>query len=190
MLAYRAGMRRTPRSTTLTALIIPLLVAACGVTLTGCGPAERAPAPTPTASATHAPLFSTDEEALAAAEEAYRKYLEVVDVSLATGDGSRLAEVATGPALESASAAVESWVAEGRKQSGSSHGTAVQLVFFDDRYVEVYACLDVSQVVVTPAVGSTGESSIYSVVVGVAYDRDGAAKVESEEAWGGKPFCD
>lgn len=146
MLAYRAGMRRTPRSTTLTALIIPLLVAACGVTLTGCGPAEPEPAPTPTASATHAPLFSTDEEALAAAEEAYRKYLEVSDQIAREGgvDPGRLQSLATDEQFEIEKSFFDGMRDAGTRLQGSVVLASVDLQAFDATAVTIYGCIDVS----------------------------------------------
>ncbi|WP_130353705.1 hypothetical protein [Agromyces ramosus] len=48
------------------------------VVLSGCSGAP-APTPSPPASASAAPIFASDEEALAAAEAAYSRYLDAVD---------------------------------------------------------------------------------------------------------------
>ena len=78
------------------------LVVAIGLTASGC--ATDDPAPKPSTSTSAAPLFASDEEALAAAEEAYAAYLAVVDNVLHGGgmDTSKLADVAVSDALDQA----------------------------------------------------------------------------------------
>jgi hypothetical protein len=62
-------MRRTAR------LPLPLLLIA--LVLAGCTPSQ--PMPTPPSTPSTAPVFASDEEALAAAEEAYGKYMAAAD---------------------------------------------------------------------------------------------------------------
>jgi len=62
-------------------LLTPVTLAA--LLLAGCTPSTPMPAPPPTPDAT--PVFASDEEALAAAEEAYGKYLAMVATVLADG---------------------------------------------------------------------------------------------------------
>lgn len=182
-------MRRTPVSLP---IALSVVTAAC-LYLSGCGPINPMPTPTPSVTVAPAPLFESDEEALAAAEKVYREYLEVVDSAFATGDTSRLDTVATGPALESAISAVERWVADGWSQVGSTNGTATDLVSFDQTYVEIHACLDVAGVEIVTAMGGRVElgpgPEAYTVVVGITFDDRGHGRVESEEAWDGNQAC-
>jgi len=94
------------------------LVIAAGLSLGGCAPYVPAPKPTPAPSAT--PMFATDEEALAAAEEAYAAYLRAVDAMLQSGgiDVSNLAGVATSDALEQASADADEFRKLGYRTTG------------------------------------------------------------------------
>src|SRR5690606_919779 len=87
-----SGMRRTAR------LPLPLLLIT--LVLAGCTQPDPMPTPPPTPSA--APVFASDEEALAAAEEAYGKYLETVDAILADGgsNAERLKPLVTSALFE------------------------------------------------------------------------------------------
>ncbi|MFF2275716.1 hypothetical protein [Agromyces sp. NPDC058126] len=131
---------------------------ALALVLSACAPeADPSPAPTPTASG--APIFASDEEALAAAVEAYEVYLAVVDELTQTGgeNSERIrafAESAYAAELEESLAQLR---LSGKRTSGDSSVDGIELIEYEDRSggaaVSVYACLDVSEVRVLDADG-------------------------------------
>lgn len=143
-------MRRTAHLSA--ALLLTALV------LTGC----TTPTPMPTAppEPSTAPVFASDEEALAAAEEAYGRFLAVVDQIFADGgeEPERLLEVASKAQYESE---VSGFL---RMQSDGVHGTGqatftLILQSFDAHRgeVTVYSCDDISG---TDIVDSSGVSVV------------------------------
>lgn len=168
--------------------------------LTGCTLASPEASPTPTPSAT--PVFASEEEALAAAEEAYAAYEHAVDVSLTTYDRSALATVSRGQALEVAVESSESFEAQGRVLMGSSRTEVTELVhpggLVDGSSFEplsTYACLDVSNTDVLDASGISvvreGRETLFPEVVLFEFDVDlGVLLVVSVEIWEGENFCD
>ena len=111
--------------------------------------------PTPTTT----PVFASDEEALAAAEEAYRAYLAVADQIFAEGgaDPARLADVATGDQLVADIAGFDEVRNLGQHSVGETHFRDTVLQRYDpatkDHAVTLYLCEDVSQVDVFDATG-------------------------------------
>lgn len=165
-------------------LLLPLVV------LAGCGgPPVVTPVPTPTVT----PVFASDEEALAAAEEAYGAYLAAVDLSLATGDGTGLRLVAEGNALEEALDSVEGFIEKGEKLVGQSSFTSMTLISqaIDGR-LESYVCLDISQADVVDATGSSivppDRASVYPMHLSFEFRSHGLLVSESE-VWDGENFC-
>lgn len=130
--------------------VAPLVVAAALV-LTGCTSEPRIPAaePQPTA----APLFATDEEALAAATAAYEEYLAVLNAaSSAPTEGIEDASdlVSSEHFLELQST-IDELVAQGVRAEGGTEltRTVLQQHSVDSgslTTVVIYACLDVSRV--------------------------------------------
>lgn len=128
------------------ALLLPLVV------LAGCvGPPVVTPVPTPTAT----PVFASDEEALAAAEEAYAAYLAVSDELSADGwaEPSRLAPFLTDEELNRTERVYDDLHASGRSTVGTSVFDSTMLQRYDDGEVAVYLCLDVSGVRVVDSSG-------------------------------------
>ncbi|MFF2494217.1 hypothetical protein [Agromyces sp. NPDC058064] len=131
---------------------------ALALALSACTPeAEPSPEPTPTTSA--APIFASDEEALAAAVAAYEAYLAVVDeLTQAGGENPEriraFAETAYAAELEESLAQLRS---SGNRTSGDSSADGMELIQYDETSggaaVSVYACLDVSEVRVLDADG-------------------------------------
>ena len=132
------------------------LVFAVGLSLGGCAP--DAPAPKPTASPSATPLFATDEEALAAAEEAYAAYLRVTDQVLSEGgsDPERLEAVVTGPQLETDVAEMAEAASLGYRSTGTTQFDQVVLQRVgtaSEDAVTVYLCQDVADVDIFDASG-------------------------------------
>jgi hypothetical protein len=127
------------------------LVLFAALAATGCTPGPAKPQ-TPAPSST--PLFASDEEALAAAKEAYAAYLAVVDGVLQDGgrDTTALSDVAVGDALDQALADAREFQAMGYRTVGSTQIGQVRLqsnnmkVGTDGVVIRAYVCEDVSQV--------------------------------------------
>jgi len=128
------------------------LVLAAALSASGCTPdaSGKPPASTPSATA----LFASDEEALAAAEEAYRAYLAAVDEVLQGGglETASLDAVARGSALAQARADASEFASLGYRTVGATNLSTISLQRFDAEHrnpeavVDVYVCEDVSQV--------------------------------------------
>ena len=162
----------------------PLIVtAAVLLALTGCVPDGSHSATSPTPSAT--PVFASDAEALAAAEKAYAAYESKVDLSLQAVADAGLATVATGDALESALASVESFRSSGRVQRGVSQITKVKSADLSPLTVagrsndvaQIYACLDVSAVSVLDSTGivvsQVGRQTVFPTLVSLRWGDPG-----------------
>jgi len=128
-------------------LPLALLLAASAFALTGCSPEAAVPSAPPSAEAE--PLFASDEEALAAAEAAFERYLDVSFAVLADGgtEPERLEEVSTGEILENDLAQAEEYRERGLKQTGDPVVLETALQSYNggdvsDAEVTVYSCLD------------------------------------------------
>lgn len=117
--------------------------------LSGCVPTP--PAETPVASPSPTPVFASEEEALAAAEEAYAAYQAVTDAVTAGGavDGSPLRQVVTETQYERELEGLETFAATGWHTVGSSTFDSMTLQSYEYgnmAYVTVYVCSDVTDV--------------------------------------------
>jgi hypothetical protein len=153
--------------------------------------------PVPTPSVT--PVFASEEEALAAAGDAYQRFLAVADAVGHSGwrDTSGLSEVARGQALETELKNADDFAAKGWIQVGSAafdSMTLQQLIDAGPGSVEVttYVCLIVDGVDV---VNEQGASVVdvdrparqpFELTVD---DLDGDLKVSRSEPWSGNDFC-
>jgi hypothetical protein len=127
-----------------------LLVLTSALASSGCSPASPTPRPDPSPTAT--PLFATDEEALAAAEEAYRAYQAVSDLIFSEGGIGidRLESVVTGEQLKVDSAGFRDIADLGYHSVGNTSFRDLELQSqtsdFGIANVVVYLCEDVSGV--------------------------------------------
>lgn len=141
-------MRRTAR------LPLPLLLTA--LLLAGCTDPTPMPTPPPTPSET--PVFASDEEALAAAEEAYAEYISTVDAILADGGANpeRLAPLVSDEVFARESAGFKSYVDHGWHAVGQ---TSFHLVLqqFDNAELTAYVCENISD---TDVLDSSGQSIV------------------------------
>jgi hypothetical protein len=132
---------------------------AAALTLAACTPPSDGPTRSRSPSAT--PLFSSDEEALAAAEEAYAAYLRVSDQILMDGGNNpeRLLEVATEDVLDSERVGYDKARTSGTRSTGGStfdHMTLQSMDAFDAASaVAVYVCDDVTAVDFLDASGNS-----------------------------------
>jgi len=166
------------------------------VMLGGCVPTEPGAGPTPEPSST--PVFASEEEALAAAEEAYAAYLAVSDAIFMEGgaDPERLSEVATGAFLDAAVAGFHETQAEGLRSTGGTVFRNVTLQMYSPESVPfgvvgVYVCEDITAVDVVNASGQSVVSpdrpnnTLFQAVFDLG--SDGRLLLSSREVWKNEP---
>ncbi|TPW73072.1 hypothetical protein [Schumannella sp. 10F1B-5-1] len=172
---------------------VPLFVAAASATLLLAGCVGGGADPTPKPSPSDAPLFSSGEEALKAAEKAYQAYLDVSNALGASGwvDPSGLREVATGNALKGDEEGAKDFASKGLKQLGSRTFDSMRVQSVSDS-LTTYVCIDVSQ---TDVVDQSGNSIVSAdrpgrVPVVVTFDSVKEHLLLSEsKTWSGENFC-
>lgn len=170
----------------------------------GCA-AESAPAPTSSASSSPtpaAPVFASDEEALAAATEAYANYLAVHDSTWADGDGSvdDFLALTVGDAHDADKSSFDDWTAKGWRSVGTTTFDSMNLQAISQTrsgvwQVQTYLCLDGSA-------GDVVDSSGMSVAPAdrplrlplevwfvTASPSSPELKISESNVWPGKNFC-
>ena len=177
-----------------------VVVTGLALALAGCVGAP-APTPTPTSAGTPEPIFASDEEALAAATEAYASYLRLLDEAAASGseDLASLNEVHRVKNATKLAASLESIRERSLTPVGSTKfdNTSVVSSAVQDgqAIVDAYACLDVSGVRIHDAAGtdvtppSRDERSPMQLqfVSGPGDPRQ--LVLNAEEPWPGDDFC-
>jgi hypothetical protein len=137
------------------------LVAVSVVLLSGCGTSD--PVATPTSDPVATPLFTTDAEALAAAEEAYAKFQAMEDKIGAEGgaDPDRIREFAVRDALEGALAGYRTYANDQLHTAGTITIGNSSLIDVDSNVklnaVILITCLDVSA---ADLLNSSGQSMV------------------------------
>jgi hypothetical protein len=153
-------------------------------------------------SATLAPLFASDEEALAAATAAYAEYQAVSDAIAVDGgsDSARMAEVVTDDNLAVSVEGYDWFRERGAHLVGESQFDSVELQAVADNgdgtaVITVYLCADVSQ---TRLVDQDGrdltppdrpERLPLEVDVAVDAREPSSALVERSDLWKGENLC-
>jgi hypothetical protein len=169
--------------------------------LAGCVPDDDPVIPDPLPSST--PIFGSDEEALAAAEEAFTAYLAVLDQIAADGgsEPERLNEVAGVELVAHEAKAFAILSSNGQRGTGSRlfDSMTIQSTDLDqdnvDEAVIAYACEDYSATDVVDASGTSVVSPSrqlrWPLVVGFEVPQDHRAPliVSSIEDWTGADFC-
>ena len=148
-------------------------------------------------------LFESEEEALAAAEEAYGAYLAVSNAVLADGgaEPERLLEVAGTDLYESELEGLQSFVESGWRSVGAATVDTVSLQMYDplaaqdEPVVVVYACLDVSQTDVVDAEGRSvlsGDRQVrLAFETSFAFETATSSQLimVAKDLWSGGDFC-
>lgn len=189
-------MRTVTRDLTLSTLVLLAVLS-----LAGCAP-EPAPPASDTTAPTDVPVFASDEEALAAATEAYAAYLAVIDTVLANGgkDTSGLVDVTGNEALGAETDSANLYSARGFRSVGSTSFDSVQLQSVDDDgrgsiVVSAYLCSDVTKVDVVDSAGASvvPADRVDRFPLQVTFQNKRAASKEllitSSESWTGKNYC-
>lgn len=160
------------------------------VLLSGCVPSDATPPPEQTASFV-AP-YASDEEALAAAEEAYAEYVRVSGEILEQGgaDPERLETVVTGDFLASSIEGLREFEEAGKRQTGESKVGNAELQRYSPsggsrEIITIYVCRNISGVDV---LDSSGQSVVsperdHSSIMQVTFDyvEDRAALMVSDQ---------
>ena len=162
--------------------------------LAGCVPREPVITPEPDPAST--PVFASDEEALAAATEAYARYQQILDSALGTHDGTKIESVAIDPALANALELVATYDERGWRQVGQSSIGSTRLASseLDQSRVQIYLCHDLEGVGVLDADGesvvSADRPSQTPSIAMLAWSSElEQFRVEEDEVWTGVNFC-
>jgi hypothetical protein len=179
--------------------VAALLLAATLAALTGCSAPEVQPPEAGTsASPSATPVFASDEEALAAAEEAYTEYLRMSDRIAADGgrQPERIREYVDGDALEQELETFRNFATRGLVGKGNTAYKSFTLQQSDNLvgHVRAYVCLDISAV---DAVDDDGSSVLpkdrkvnVPLEVALSFDPSRERLVITESApWSGDDFC-
>jgi len=186
---YRRSMppRRAPLPIALAAATVVALA------LTGCvGGGGDSPSPKPTAS--KSALFSSDEEALKAAEKAYQAYLDVANEVGQSGwkDGSRFDSVASGAVLKSELATVEKNAPREVRQVGIGKFDSLRIQLVKPRSVVAYLCFDITGVDIVDAQGTSistpNRADRFPYVVTFVQGAR-SLTVDGTSEWSGDDFC-
>lgn len=171
---------------------------AAAVLVSGCG--TDTPMQLPTTQPTSTPLFASDEEALAAAKDAYANFLSVSDMILADGgrDPDRIGKVATGALLDQETEGYEEMKKAGLHGVGNAGYDHSTLQAYNpgaaegEVIVSIYVCADVSGTDIRDAQGKSivspdrRDRSPFEV----SFARAGTSLIAaSKTPWTGSDFC-
>ena len=188
--------RMATRSRTVVAITAFALLA-----LTGCQPDGPTVEPDPTP--TVPPIFESDEEALAAAEEAYGRYLAVSDQITADGgsEADRVEPFVHDSLRDEIVESFEVYQEQAIRTKGSLDfdSMTLQSLTFDDSgfaTVRIYACLDFTNIQVLDSEDRnvTPDSANGRVPFELAFTTQGGTEdvpllLEESEVWTGTDFC-
>jgi hypothetical protein len=171
------------------------VAAALAATLTACGANAEPAETTPTASATAAaPVFASEEEALAAAEDAYREYLRIYDSVLHNGGQNPevLTDVTTGEALKEALDGAKEFRDKGLRSVGSRSITRIALQAVDGSSVRFYVCENVDDVDLIDARGASlvapdrPSETPFEVLLSLS---GSGVRISERVLWSGEDIC-
>jgi hypothetical protein len=172
------------------------VVGAVVIALSGCAGGDPLPTLPPTPTAT--PIFASEEEALAAAEEAYAAYLEVSSLIANEGgvDPERIAPFVTEEQLPDELEGARYLADNGLRTEGATSLRQVELQQYAnfDLYSEVafYACVDAAAVRVFNSDGADVTPDARPVVIAlevVLRVTDEARLIEDNTPWPDSSFC-
>jgi hypothetical protein len=177
------------------------LTATAMFALAACQPDATPIVPTPAPSTS--PIFTSDEEALAAAADAYRAFQETSDQILRDGgeNPERLKEFVTDEVYEKEAAGYAEAKKNGWHQTGETVIPEVTLESYspssaaDGTVIAIYVCTDISATDVVDKAGSSivkpGRPSHFPFQAAFQISAQGDRLVlSSNEIWTGGGFCD
>lgn len=166
--------------------------------LTGCVPEVSEPTPVPTVVASDAPIFASEEEALAAAEAAYAEYVRVSDLIGAEGGAGaeRLIPFLSPDMYERESKIYEVLVESKRTIVGKTSYSGFILQRVSDAMtsvdIQAYVCVDVSNNRILDAAGIdvTPADRADRVSLQVTFEATSTSTVlTGSEVWSGSSVC-
>ena len=172
------------------AVLVPLAIAA----LSGCtdapSPARSHPAATPTPT----PISTSDADALAAATEAYKQYLAVIDQIAQDGgkDPDRVKPYVDAAGLTHERHEAQRLAGAGARQIGSTVLAATSLQVNEAQRVVINACQDVSAVQVVDSSGASlvAKDRPDEIPYQATFTRRGGSLVMvADEFWSGPDVC-
>jgi len=168
-----------------------LLIGALAL-LTGC--IARDPIPAPPTTPTTAPLFADEDEALAAAEEAYRAYLAMVNQIANEGGQApeRIATFVTDEQYINELTSFERYVSTDSHSEGALIADSFELQSYSDDQIVTYLCLDASEtrIVTSSGVDITPTDRTARASLQVSFEIDQMRLLIAEnESWSGPSFC-
>ena len=165
--------------------------------LTGCVEGDRIPTLPPTPTST--PIFASDEEALAAAEDAYAAYNEVSALIAMDGgaDPERIAPFVTEDQLENELATYALYQEQQVHAEGRSTITRIELQQASEMAgiadIAIYACLDVTAVRILDSAGRDVTPPDRPSLVALEVSFEGHSldelRVASSDIWSDSSFC-
>lgn len=150
--------------------------------------------PTPTATSASTPLFSSDEEALKAATDAYAAYLKMSDTISHDGgaDPERIKPYVTAAASKSVIPDFQELENSGRRTEGATKFRDVHLSRYSGSEVAVFLCSDVSAVRVFDSSGQdvtpASRQAVLPLEVEFAEQED-SLRIAKSAVWSGENFC-
>lgn len=176
-------------------LVAGIALAVSLAALTGCASGSEPIAPS--LEPAPEPVFASEEEALAAAKNAYEAYLKISDAVLADGGErpERIEPFAVAAARKAALAGYQEFRSANLESNGSTKLRSMILQSHDSDAVITYACLDVSDVDV---LNSDGESVVspgrpdmqaFEALFAEHPSKPGALILASREPWTGEGVC-
>ena len=174
------------------ALVVPVLVLA----LVGCSSPTVIPPAAPPSD--EAPLFATDEEALAAATAAYEEFLAALDSKLQDppAEDIDLGDFASSQALDEATESVDRFVTQGLRITDARAVIATELQMFSELSagveVVIYACESVEGVDLLNTDGESlveeGRPDLSGWEAAVIFNGE-SVSVDSRNQWAGEGVC-
>jgi hypothetical protein len=168
------------------------LAALVGLALAACAPAH--PGPTPSSSPAQTPLFSSDEEALKAATDAYAAYLKVSDEISHDGGANpeRIKPYVTTAAYKNLQPDFQALSKSGRHTQGGTTLRDPRLSQHTGTMVELFLCSDVSAVRIVDANGADVTPAARQDVLPLDVEfkvRDDNLLIAKSSVWSGEDFC-
>ncbi|WP_353826534.1 hypothetical protein [Agromyces sp. SYSU T0242] len=173
------------------------LACAAVIGLAACSAPSPEALATSSPTATREPVFSSDEEALAAAIDAYDEYLAMsVSIASSGDDFTELREVTTPDYGETRIRDLKSFSAAGLRVSGAYRADSTSIVsrslLGEAELVTIYTCQDVSGTRILDAEGNDvtpPDRDLRAPMVVELELTETTGRVSGTELWSGKNFC-
>ncbi|KFF59747.1 hypothetical protein JF66_09195 [Cryobacterium sp. MLB-32] len=199
--SMRRSTRRSMRRSTLQRTLFGTL-ALTSLCLVGCAPAPAPEWTPPPPTSPTAPVFASNDEALAAATAAYGAFLSAGGKILEEGgaDPGRIAAYVTADYLPSVTAEIKGFTDRGHKNLGVPTFDTASVVRYQDLHpnqasVDIYACYDVSalRVLDNGGIDVTPTNRLdrvpFQVQLVSSPNSPNVLLVNKEDVWPGRNFC-